>query len=281
MKARQAASAVRRRRILASARRRFGAGDDFPAVLLGSLFGRVSVEDLEPYVPAEVAGFASSAATLLEQRVPGQPKICISDPEFGPHGHRHQAVTLVEMLNDNMPFLVDSIMAELQDFGAEIRLVAHPVVTVTRDGRGRLKDFRRRRAGRSRQRRDPRKPDARCMSTGCAAPRRATTLARQLELVLTEVRRAVDGWQTDARRGCRRRSTTTGRCRRRCRRRKSPRRSPSSNGCSTTTSRSSACATTISSAAGRRGELVRAEAPGLGILCDPDVRVLKRGAARR
>ena len=40
-----------------------------------------------------------------------------------------------------MPFLVDSVMGEIQDFGAAIRLVAHPVVTVRRERRGKLSGF--------------------------------------------------------------------------------------------------------------------------------------------
>ena len=276
MKARQAASAVRRRRILATARRRFGAGDESAAVLLGSLFGRVNVEDLEPYVPAEIAGFASSAATLLEQRVAGQPKIRISDPEFGPHGRRHQAVTLVEVLNDNMPFLVDSIMAELQDFGAEIRLVAHPVVTVTRDGRGRLKEF----GGV-----EPADPGSGAIRESLVTVhvdrlRGAEAhgdLARQLELVLIEVRRAVDGWQTMR---ARVQAAIDDY-------RTMPPPLPPGE-----TAEAIAFLEWLLDnnftllgirdydfvGGQRRGELVRADAPGLGILGDANVRVLKRGA---
>ena len=66
---------------------------------------------------------------------------------------------------------------------------------------------------------------------------------------------------------------------RRCRstRRRSPRRSPSSNGCATTISPSSACASSAIRAAPQAARSTAATQPGLGILSDPDVLVLRRG----
>src|SRR5262249_30248541 len=59
-----------------------------------------------------------------------------------PEGERQGAVTVIGIVNDNMPFLVDSILGELQDFGVEILLVAHPIVSVERDKAGRLTAYR-------------------------------------------------------------------------------------------------------------------------------------------
>ena len=41
-----------------------------------------------------------------------------------------------------MPFLVDSVMAELAERGIDVRLVVHPVFAVARDPQGRLVDFK-------------------------------------------------------------------------------------------------------------------------------------------
>ncbi len=43
-------------------------------------------------------------------------------------------MTVVEIVNDNMPFLVDSVMGEIAERKPEIRLVAHPVFGVRRAG---------------------------------------------------------------------------------------------------------------------------------------------------
>ena len=66
---------------------------------------------------------------------------------------------------------------------------------------------------------------------------------------------------------------------RRCRstRTPSPRRSPSSNGCATTISLSSACASSATTAASRDRHAGAHRRAGLGILADPDVLVLRRG----
>ncbi|MGB8019901.1 MAG: NAD-glutamate dehydrogenase [Candidatus Nanopelagicales bacterium] len=46
--------------------------------------------------------------------------------------------TVVTVITDDMPFLVDSVTAELNRQGASIHLVVHPIVAVTRDDSGRL-----------------------------------------------------------------------------------------------------------------------------------------------
>ena len=43
-------------------------------------------------------------------------------------------MTVVEIVNDDMPFLVDSVMGEIAERKPEIRLVAHPVFGVRRTG---------------------------------------------------------------------------------------------------------------------------------------------------
>ena len=40
---------------------------------------------------------------------------------------------MIEIVNDDMPFLVDSVMAELTERGLDIRLVVHPILAVERD----------------------------------------------------------------------------------------------------------------------------------------------------
>src|SRR5262249_13929939 len=61
----------------------------------------------------------------------------------GPIGaERIKTVSLVEIVNDDMPFLLDSVMGELTEQGIEVRLVVHPIFTVERDNAGSLIGFR-------------------------------------------------------------------------------------------------------------------------------------------
>ena len=48
--------------------------------------------------------------------------------------------TIVEIVTDDMPFLVDSLAMELARQGAPVELLLHPVVPLRRDERGRLRE---------------------------------------------------------------------------------------------------------------------------------------------
>src|SRR5262249_6919312 len=72
---------------------------------------------------------------------PGVPKIRLDTPD--PTGHeRLRNDSVLEIVNDDMPFLVDSVLAELAERGIEIRFVVHPVLTIVRDEAGRLTAFK-------------------------------------------------------------------------------------------------------------------------------------------
>src|SRR5690606_18459304 len=49
-----------------------------------------------------------------------------------------QPFTLVEVVNDDMPFLVDSIINELQSRNLSAELMLHPILKVQRSGKGEL-----------------------------------------------------------------------------------------------------------------------------------------------
>ena len=66
-------------------------------------------------------------------------KIRLAAPESATD--RLKDISVLEIINDDMPFLVDSVLGELADRGVEVLLVAHPVISVTRDPAGRVKSF--------------------------------------------------------------------------------------------------------------------------------------------
>src|SRR5215212_3956355 len=103
-----------RKRLIGAARDLLLDGDSWLGTLVGDLFARPALEDLAVYTPAEIAWFTRAAASLLGKRAVGQANVRLSDP---PADGAAANVTLVEIVNDNMPFLVDSILGELQDFG--------------------------------------------------------------------------------------------------------------------------------------------------------------------
>ncbi|NRG17144.1 NAD-glutamate dehydrogenase [Rhizobiales bacterium] len=103
-----------------------------------ALFERGAAEDLVTYTRDELAAFAREAWKDMANHPVGTHRVNVYNPAFRADGVRAGDVTVVEVVNDNMPFLVDSVMAELQDSGLEVRLVLHPILMVERDEEGRL-----------------------------------------------------------------------------------------------------------------------------------------------
>ena len=208
-----------------------------------------------------------SAWAFLTSASPAPPKIRLrARPGRSPRRRRS-----LEIVNDDMPFLVDSVMGELQRARPRVRLVVHPVFTVERDAAGRLDRLR---------------------------GARMTVAARRESFIHIHVER-IDGRRAARRDRARARSassprcacacTTGGRCWRASREviaelQANPPPLPadeiaeaihSSNGWSPTISPSSACATTPTPTTSSALEPMFET--GLGLLRSPDVRVLRRG----
>src|SRR6266852_2143160 len=99
------------------------------------LFARTVPEDVIRYEPRELAQLAEGAWGWLAERKPGSVKMRLESPQGG---GALDTVSIIEILNDDKPFLVDSVMGELTEQDVEVRLVAHPVIPVVRDPAGRL-----------------------------------------------------------------------------------------------------------------------------------------------
>jgi len=114
------------------AKRARGIADGFVA----RLFGLAVPEDLERYNADELAGIAERSWSFLAERKAGVPKIRF-EPIAAPQG-----ISVLEIINDDMPFLVDSVAGELNRRGLDIRLFVHPVFIVERNLAGGLTTFK-------------------------------------------------------------------------------------------------------------------------------------------
>jgi glutamate dehydrogenase len=74
------------------------------------------------------------------ERRPGAPKIRLFNPRYEDHGWRSRH-TAIEIVNDDMSFLVDSVAGALSTMGLSVHLIVHPVLAVRRDAEGRLVDL--------------------------------------------------------------------------------------------------------------------------------------------
>jgi glutamate dehydrogenase len=151
---------------------------------VAELYGHAAADDLERYPPEQLAAIAEEAWSFLLERKPGAPKIAFAPARLTP------GVTVLNILNDDMPFLVDSVLGELSERGLNVRFLVHPVFTVERDDTGRLTAFK-----------GSRKSDGRRESfihvhaAGIEDKAQQADIVRALEDVLADVRICVQDWR--------------------------------------------------------------------------------------
>ena len=106
-------------------------------------YAHVAPEDLADRTDADLAGAALAHWSLAQQRRPGELKVRVYNPNVEEHGWESPH-TVVEFVNDDMPFLVDSISMEITRHGSGIHLMIRPIVRVRRDDEGEPRGDRRR-----------------------------------------------------------------------------------------------------------------------------------------
>ncbi|MDI9836462.1 NAD-glutamate dehydrogenase [Streptomyces sp. KAU_LT] len=94
-------------------------------------------EDLLDRDPVDVFGAAFSHYRLAENRPQGTANVRVHTPTVEENGWTCSH-SVVEVVTDDMPFLVDSVTNELTRQGRGIHLVIHPLVVVRRDLTGKL-----------------------------------------------------------------------------------------------------------------------------------------------
>ncbi len=119
-----------------------GERSDVPEAFIAGLFERAVPDDLMRYDAREIAALAADAWDLLSARKPGTANVRLSSPVEDVAHERLKATSVLEVVNDDMPFLVDSVMSELADRGLDVHFVVHPIFTVERDSNGRLRAFK-------------------------------------------------------------------------------------------------------------------------------------------
>src|ERR1700733_10762643 len=114
---------------------------DWPR-FLQAYYANVDAEDLAPRDPAELAATALSHLMFARQR--GRTALVrVFNPTMREHGYTSPH-TVIEMVNDDMPFLVDSINLALTQRALTLHFLTHPVYAVSRDGAGTLLSVRER-----------------------------------------------------------------------------------------------------------------------------------------
>ena len=86
-----------------------------------------------------LTAYAHDTFNFLLEKPPNGHQVRVRRVEFArdAKGQPHPR-TVVEVVNDDMPYLVDSVMAEIQDRNLAVHLVMHPIYKARRYGSGRL-----------------------------------------------------------------------------------------------------------------------------------------------
>ena len=173
------------RTLIAAARAALMArGSAVPEAFLGELFGLAVPDDLQRYRPEELAALAERSWSFLAERKPGTAKL-----RFEP-APTARTVAVLDIVNDDMPFLFDSVVGEINRRGLDIRLLVHPVFTIERDAAGALTAFNDELKGDG-----PRESFIQIHLEGVADAAPRAEIVRALEEILAEVRVSVADWQ--------------------------------------------------------------------------------------
>ncbi|MEL4178831.1 NAD-glutamate dehydrogenase [Roseateles sp. PN1] len=100
-------------------------------------FARLDPDDLLSRSPEDLLGALLSHLQFGAQRQAGQTLVRAMSPSVAENGwaSRH---TVIDIVNDDMPFLVDTTTMEINRHGLTLHLIVHPIFAVERDDKGQL-----------------------------------------------------------------------------------------------------------------------------------------------
>jgi glutamate dehydrogenase len=170
-------------------RQRLSAGQQAQAeCLLRAAYANVAPEDVLRRDPETLFGGIVALLDFMGERQKGVPKLRIYQPRYDNGGWDCEH-GVIEIVNDDMPFLVDSLSAALQKREIDIHLLVHPILSVTRDEHGKLIDLGAGTDGEGRL-----ESIMHIEIDRLAAATEPAKLAADLIEVLKEVRAAVEDW---------------------------------------------------------------------------------------
>ncbi|MUN36652.1 NAD-glutamate dehydrogenase [Actinomadura litoris] len=139
----QAKDDLLRRAAETCAQRPGGKGEDVEEALayLRLYYRHVAPEDLLSRDPADICGPAMAHRLLGEERPQGRAKVRVFTPSLEEYGW-DPGHTVVQVVTDDMPFLVDSVTMELNRHQLATHLIVHPLLGVDRDVAGQMRAFR-------------------------------------------------------------------------------------------------------------------------------------------
>ncbi|NKB20063.1 MAG: NAD-glutamate dehydrogenase [Alphaproteobacteria bacterium] len=184
------------RKIATAARRKAKkSGKADVGAFVSAFYENTAPEDILRAAPDELMAAALSAWELVQKRTARKPSIRVFNPSAENNGWGTDH-TVIQIVNDDMAFLVDSVTAALNQLEATIHVIVHPLIRVKRDKTGRLlKICQNEKASKA-------SADSKTESlihieiNQHAGADKLRSISKQLENVLSDVRYAVEDWRT-------------------------------------------------------------------------------------
>jgi len=104
---------------------------------LDNYFEEIDADNFAEASPEELHGAATQHHRLGFSRPAEQASIALYTPDFDRHGW-HSPHTVIDIVTDDMPFLVDSVTMVIYNKGLVIHRLMHPVLGIERDKTGTL-----------------------------------------------------------------------------------------------------------------------------------------------
>ncbi|WP_370935425.1 NAD-glutamate dehydrogenase [Amycolatopsis sp. cg13] len=171
------------------------------ADLIRLYYRHIPADEIVGDDPVALVGAVRSHLQLAKKRMPGRPAVRLLNPTTAEDGWTRDA-TVVQVVTDDMPYLVDSVTAEFARDGVQVQRIVHPIVVVSRGLTGELEGLH--------LDADPADPPAGASAESwmlveidlVTDPQRARELDNRLSSVLGDVREVVEDAEKMAQTAC-------------------------------------------------------------------------------
>ncbi len=179
-----------------------GADAELAEAFARHLYRWVAPEDVAERDPLDLYGLALGHFNFARERTPGTPKVRVYNPRFEDHGWQ-STHTAVEIVTDDMPFLIDSVSMELNRQECGVHLIIHPVMAVRRNAAGELVEIQPQTPGEDLEEGVTAESVIHAEVARQSDPGRLKEIEGHVLRVIGEVRAAVEDWPRDAERRAR------------------------------------------------------------------------------
>lgn len=159
---------------------------------LRQFYDTVPPGDIASLKPDQVYGSAMALLGYMRRRTPGAPSLRVFNPRIDEHGWQGDH-TVIEIVNDDMPFLVDSVTTALANLDHQVVMLIHPILHVRRDADGLMTALLPTDA--APEAGDLTESVMHIETTEQTDPAALERIRQELESVLADVRAAVEDWQ--------------------------------------------------------------------------------------